>query len=157
EARGRVPVSVGQAAPLRPVGAIDLPEHAGDSGFDHAAVHGARGLLYVAHTANDAVDVVDLRTQSYVRSISGLKAVAGARVDEGNDLVFTSNRGAATVTWFPPDHEDEATTIGVGSKPNGLAYDPAGGILLSANVGVSAEGSHTVSMVDVRSRARVAE
>jgi len=36
------------------VGYIDLPPHASAGGFDHAAVHAPRGLLYVAHTANDA-------------------------------------------------------------------------------------------------------
>jgi hypothetical protein len=45
---------------LRLEGYIDLPEHAGPGGFDHAAVHGRLRRLYVAHTANDAVDVIDL-------------------------------------------------------------------------------------------------
>ena len=31
---------------LRHVGMIELPANAGPGGFDHAAVHGSRGLLY---------------------------------------------------------------------------------------------------------------
>jgi hypothetical protein len=43
--------------PLRHVGYIALPPHSGKGGFDHAAVHAASGHVYVAHTANNAVDV----------------------------------------------------------------------------------------------------
>ena len=40
-------------------GYVELPEHKAKGGFDHAAVHAASGHVYVAHTANDAVDVFD--------------------------------------------------------------------------------------------------
>ena len=66
--------------PLEHLGFIDLPPHAHDGGFDHAAVHGATGRIYVAHTANDAVDIIDVEAQRYVASIPGLPAVAGALV-----------------------------------------------------------------------------
>jgi DNA-binding beta-propeller fold protein YncE len=57
-------------------------------------VHGRRQRLYVAHTANDALDVIDGATQTYVRSIPGLTGVAGALVSEEHDLVFVqSGRG----------------------------------------------------------------
>ena len=39
---------------------VDLPEHRSEGGFDHAAVDRGRGRMFVAHTANDAVDVIDL-------------------------------------------------------------------------------------------------
>ena len=78
---------------LKHLGDIELPAHTGQGGFDHAAIHRGRCRLYVAHTANDALDVIDTNAGKYVRSISGLRGVAGALVDEGQDLVFTSNRG----------------------------------------------------------------
>ncbi len=50
---------------------------------------------------------------------------------------------------FAPGAEREAFKIAVGEKPNGLAFDPARGILLAANVGdPSITDSHTVSVVD---------
>jgi hypothetical protein len=52
---------------LEPIGYVDLPPHAAGGGFDHAAVHGPRGLLYVSHTANDAVDVIDCVGPKHVR------------------------------------------------------------------------------------------
>jgi hypothetical protein len=58
--------------------------------------------MYVAHTTNDALDVIDLDEMRYVDSIDGLMAVAGALVAESWDLVFTSNRGEDTVGTSPP-------------------------------------------------------
>jgi DNA-binding beta-propeller fold protein YncE len=138
-------------------GYIDLPAHVGQGGFDHAAVHTRLGQCYVAHTSNDAVDVIDLVARKYVGSLPGLAAVAGALVTEAPDFVFTSNRGEDTVGIFTPaDRAVEKVAVGV--KPNGLAYDPGRGRLLAAHVGDPAiAGSCTVSVVDVAQRRRVAD
>jgi DNA-binding beta-propeller fold protein YncE len=109
---------------LKHLGYIDLPASVGPGGFDHAALHRGRGLLYVAHTANDAVDVIDTRVGRYLRSIDGLKGVAGALVDEGQELVFTANRREDTIGIFAPEAENEMLKVGVGVRPNGLAFDP---------------------------------
>jgi DNA-binding beta-propeller fold protein YncE len=143
--------------PLQHLGFVDLPPHAGDGGFDHAAVHEPTGRVYVAHTANDAVDVIDVEAQRWVGSIGGLKAVAGALVvDPG--LVFTSNRGEDSVGIIQIDERDRVDKVAVGVRPNGLAYDPGRGRLLAAHVGDPAvPGSCTVSIVDVHARKRVAD
>ena len=107
---------------LEHIGYIALPPHAAPGGFDHAAVHSGRGLLYVAHTANDAVDVIDCTTNTYLRSIPHLPQVAGALVSETDDLVFTSNRGEDTVGIFSPAQEKSVAKVKVGVGPNGLAY-----------------------------------
>ncbi len=140
------------------VAEIPLPAHHRPGGFDHAAVHGPRRRLYVAHTANDALDVIDCETSKYLRSISRLEVVAGALVSEEHDLVFTSNRGENTVGIFAAGHEEALTKVTVGVKPNGLAHDPGRGLLLAANVGdPSLPGSCSVSVVDVRARAMIAD
>lgn len=142
---------------LEQVGEIPLPAHHGPGGFDHAAVHRPRRRLYVAHTASNALDVIDCEAGKYLRSVPHLEAVAGALVSEEHDLVFTSNRGENTVGIFAADHEEALTKIPVGVKPNGLAYDPGRGLLLAANVGdPSTPGSFTVSVVDVSARAMIA-
>jgi len=143
---------------LKQVGEISLPAHQGPGGFDHAAVHGPLRLLYVAHTANHALDVIDCATGRYLRSVPRLEAVAGALVSEEHDLVFTSNRGENTVGIFAGGHEEALTKVDVGVKPNGLAYDPGRGLLIAANVGDPARpGSFTVSVVDVGARAMIAD
>ena len=143
---------------LRHLGFVDLPAHAKAGGFDHAAVHEPTGRIYVAHTANDAIDVIDIDARRHVDSIPGLTGVAGALVAEP-DLVFTSNRGENTVGVFRMGGPEMAPhKIGVGIRPNGLAYDPRRGRLLAAHVGDPAvSGSCSVSVVDVRPRKRIAD
>lgn len=144
--------------PLQHLGYIELPAHAKSGGFDHAAVHAPTGRIYVAHTANDAVDVIDIRSEKYLHSIPGLTAVAGALVAESPELLFTSNRGENTVAVFPPIDRPTVEKIAVGIRPNGVAYDPRRGRLLVAHVGDPAiAGSHTVSVVDARARRRIAD
>ena len=141
---------------LQHLGFVDLPEHAKAGGFDHAAVHEPTGRIYVAHTANDAVDVIDVSAQRYVRSIPDLSAVAGALV--ADDLVFTSNRGENTVGVFTTAERPRVEKIAVGIRPNGLAYDPRRSRLPVAHVGDPATaGSFTVSIVDVSARKRIAD
>ena len=142
---------------LRHLGFIDLPPNVKAGGFDHAAVHEPTGRIYVAHTANDAVDVIDITAQRYMRSIPELPAVAGALVAEP-DLVFTSNRGENTVGLFTTADVPRVEKIAVGIRPNGLAYDPRRSRLLVAHVGDPAiVGSFTVSIIDVAARKRVAD
>lgn len=143
---------------LEPRGFIDLPAHRGEGGFDHAAVHAPSGRLYVAHTANDAVDVVDLRAGRYLTSIPDLKGVAGVLVSPERNLVFTSNRREDTVSIFAVGEETRPAKVRVGRRPNGLAFAAEHGLLLAANVGdKEIAGSTTLSLVDVATRSRIAD
>jgi DNA-binding beta-propeller fold protein YncE len=143
---------------LRLLGHIELPANRSSGGFDHADIHAPTDRLYVAHTSNDAIDVIDIAGDKYIESMPGLTGVAGALVSEARGLVFASNRGENTVSVFAPGAERDAFKVGVGVKPNGLAFDPARGILIAANVGdASIPDSHTVSVVDVARRERIAE
>jgi len=139
-------------------GTIDLPGHVQPGGFDHAAVHRASARLYVAHTVNDALDVVDCAGDRYLHSIPNLTGVAGALVSDERELVFTSNRGENTVGIFSPGDEASVFKVSVGVHPNGLAYDPVHNLLLAANVGDPAiPGSFTVSIVDIGQRKMIAD
>jgi DNA-binding beta-propeller fold protein YncE len=141
---------------LKLSGYIDLPSHVKPGGFDHAAVHRRRGRLYVAHTINDAIDVIDCATDRYLYSIPNLSGVAGALVSDERDLVFASNRGENTIGIFAPDNETHLVKVPVGLKPNGLSFDPQRGLLLAANVGDPAlANSFTVSIVDVVQRTMI--
>ena len=129
---------------------IDLPEHIAQGGFDHAAVHATSSRLYVAHTGNDAIDVMDCAADRYLYSIPNLTGVAGALVSEESGLVFTSNRGEDSVGIFKIGDEKNVAKVKVGIRPNGLSFDPKRGFLLAANVGnPEIAGSFTVSIVDV--------
>jgi YVTN family beta-propeller protein len=143
---------------LRLHGHIELPEHRSGGGFDHADIHAPTDRIYVAHTANDAIDVIDCAQDRYVESIAGLTAVAGALVSETRGLVFTTNRGENTVSVFKAGNEHNGFKIGVGVKPNGVAFDDSRGLLVVADVGDPAiAGSYTASIVDLERKQRVAE
>src|SRR3989442_11225834 len=132
---------------LRPVTDIDLPEHLKEGGFDHAAAHRRSARLYVAHTANDAVDVIDCGRDCYLYSIPDLPGVAGVLVSDERDLVFTSNRRENTIAILSGSGETRRVKVSVGIAPNGLAYDPRRDRLLVAHVGSPAVKD---SFVDVK-------
>jgi len=135
-------------APLRLEGYVDLPPHKGKGGFDHAAMHAATGHVYVAHTANDSVDVFDPLRRECLYSIPDLPGVAGALVSDEGQLILSSNRGADTIGVFAPGRDPVVRRLGVGVRPNGLAYDHRRQLVLAANVGDEATpGTHTVSLV----------
>jgi len=143
---------------LRLLGHIELPPHRSSGGFDHADVHSPTDRIYVAHTANDSIDVIDCVKDRYVESISGFTAVAGALVSEARGLIFATNRGENTVSVFTPGDERNAFKIGVGVKPNGVAFDSDRGLLVVANVGDPAiSDSYTASVIDVGRKERIAE
>ncbi len=132
---------------------IELPEHTGPGGFDHAAVDQRNGRLYVAHTSNDAVDVIDCTTDKFLFSIPELKGVAGALVSDAMGLIFTSNRGEDTVGILRSEEPQGVDKVKVGVRPNGLSVDAKTGLLLAANVGKpEIAGSTTLSIVDIKRR-----
>jgi DNA-binding beta-propeller fold protein YncE len=138
---------------LKHIGYIDLPKHQSTGGFDHAAVHSSLARLYVAHTANNTLDVLDIESDTYLHSISNLTGVAGALVSESTGLIFTSNRGENSIGIFHINSESTLEKIGVGICPNGLAFDNQHGLLLSAHVGdPSIPDSFTVALVNVNER-----
>jgi len=133
---------------LRLSGSIELPEHIQPGGFDHADIHPASRMLYVAHTCNNALDVIDCAAGKYSHSIPNLTGVAGALVS--GERVFTSNRGKDTVGIFAVGDESRMVRIPVGVRPNGLAFNPGRNLLLAANVGnPDIPNSFTLSIVDV--------
>ncbi len=116
------------------------------------------GTLYVAHTSNDAVDVIDCRHGKYLHSIPGLPGVAGVLVSNETDLVFTSNRGEKTVGIFPHGREGALEKVRVEGLPNGLAFDPSHHHLLAANVAKPEDPTPlTVSVVDTKDKTLAAD
>jgi DNA-binding beta-propeller fold protein YncE len=128
------------------------------AGFDHADVYRAGRRVYVAHTGADRVDVLDATTQSYLRAIPAeLPGVAGVLIDQEQDLLFTSDRGAARVSVFRCSDERLLGQVDVGPHPNGLAYDPARRQLYNFNLGEPLGQGCTVSVVQLDTLTVVAQ
>ena len=135
---------------LHAVGSVPLPGGPG-KGFDHAdtvtAPQGDR--IYVAHTGMDAMDVIDCRTNTYLRTIGDLPGVAGVLVDNAHDLLVTSDRAAARVSLFRASDERLLARVGVGPRPNGLAYDTKRRRVFAFNLGEPQGTDCSASVVDV--------
>jgi DNA-binding beta-propeller fold protein YncE len=115
-------------------GHIDLPPHVA-GGFDHGDVHLASGRVFIAHTANGTVDIVDGERLAYEASVGGCAEASGVvcAQDDGG-LVFAAARGAGKVLVLDPTSCALLREIAVGPKPNGLAWDPRRRHLLAADV-----------------------
>jgi YVTN family beta-propeller protein len=86
-----------------------------------------------------------------LRSIDDLPGVAGVLVNQGHDLLFTSDRGCARVSVFRCSDESVVGRVDVGHHPNGLAYDPARRRLFSFNLGEPLGVGCSVSVVAIDS------
>jgi DNA-binding beta-propeller fold protein YncE len=126
-------------------------------GFDHADIYRAGRRMYIAHTGADRVDIIDSRTQTFLRSLPDLPGVAGVLIDEEHDLLFTSDRGAARVSVFRCSDEQLRGRVEIGPHPNGLAYDRRRRRLYTFNLGEPLGESCTASVVDVDSMLVVGE
>jgi len=143
---------------LQRIGDIELPPHVGAGAFDQPPCTAAPAWSTSAHTANDASTSSTARPAVSWNRSAAWPRWRGALVSDDHDLVFTSNRGEDTVGMFAAAAPVKDRKIGVGVKPNGLAYDPVRRRLLAANVGDPARrDSFTVSLVDVDARCRLAE
>src|SRR5256886_2486569 len=120
--RSQAPARAAEVSLAR-VGFIAIPTGA-KPGFDHADVHRQRRRLYVAHTGADRIEVLDCNVRTYLGALPAeLPGVAGVLVDEAQELLFSSDRGAARVSVFRCSDEQLLGQVEVGPHPNGLAYD----------------------------------
>lgn len=114
-------------------GFVDLPPHAG-GGFDHGDVHRASGTVYVAHTANGTVEVLDGIALRHLATVPGCLEASGVVCAQEEGVVFAAARGAGTVLVIDAASNAVRRVVAVGPKPNGLAWDPGRRQLLVADV-----------------------
>jgi DNA-binding beta-propeller fold protein YncE len=131
---------------LRSIGTVALPPHRGAGGFDHASVHADR--LYVAHTIDDAVEVVDLGRRRHEATLPGFPGVAGVAIREGRRLLVATCKRERHVAVAPLDDPARIRRIPVGDRPNGLALAARSGLALAACVGDRTPPSMEIVDVD---------
>ena len=138
---------------LEPAGFIELPGGQ-RTGFDHADTYldQAGSRLYVAHTATNAIDVIDCPSNTYLRSLPDLSGVAGVLIDSESDLLFSSDRAAARVSIFRCSDEEPLAQVAVGPRPNALAFDTRRRHLYSFNLGDPPGTDCTASVVSLDER-----
>jgi DNA-binding beta-propeller fold protein YncE len=115
-------------------GYVALPRHAAGD-FDHGDVHLNTGRVFVAHTANDTLEVIDGERLELDRTVPGCPEGSGVLCAQGDEpLVFAAARGAGKVLVLDPLTYALRNDIAVGPKPNGLAWDSGRQHLLVADV-----------------------
>jgi len=112
---------------------VDLPPHQ-SGGFDHADVHLESGRVYVAHTANGTVEVVDGESAKHVATLPGCKEASGVICAQNENLVFAASRGAGKILIIDALTNRVLRELQAGSMPNGLAWDSRRKELLVADV-----------------------
>ncbi len=127
--------------PIAVLGVLPLPPGAG---FDHGCVHLGSGRVFVAHTAAGTIEVLDGPQGRHIASIPGCPDGSGALSLEGTRLVAVASRGRGEVLLVDAVESIPAGQFAVGSKPNGLAYDPVRQGLLVADVGENAVSLHEI-------------
>jgi DNA-binding beta-propeller fold protein YncE len=129
-----IAVSGGLNVPLSLRGSVALPPHQ-TGGFDHGDVHLDTGRVFVAHTANDTLEVIDCKRLELLQTLSGCPEGSGVLCTQGDAaLVFAAARRAGKVLVLDTTSFELRREIPVGPKPNGLAFDSSRGHLLVADV-----------------------
>lgn len=107
---------------LKHIGGVPLPNHIA-GGFDHGDVHSRSGTVFVAHTANNAIEIVDGVSLRHLGTINGCQEASGVLCAQGADLVFAAARGAGKILMIDALKRETVNESTAGSKPNGLAWD----------------------------------
>jgi DNA-binding beta-propeller fold protein YncE len=112
---------------------IDLPFHP-EGDFDHGDVYLPNGSVFIANTAAGTVEVVDGEHLRHLATIAGCPEASGVLVAQEEGLVFAAARGAGKLLVIDAVFTTVLRDVAVGSRPNGLAWDPRRNHLLVADV-----------------------
>lgn len=118
--------------PLVSAGTIEIPDSLGSS-FDHGAFEPGTRRVFIAHTARDSVEVVDIDTSRHLATLRGFAEAAGVAADKGNVLV--TNRGGASVAWVDARTLETRKILKSGARPNGVAIVPSLQVAVVACIG----------------------
>ena len=112
---------------------IDLPSHA-SGGFDHADIHLSSGKVFLAHTANGTVEIIDGLKDCHLTTIRDCPEASGVLCAQHENLTFAASRGEGKVIVIDANDNNVLRELKVGPKPNGLAWDPVRKQLLVTDV-----------------------
>jgi DNA-binding beta-propeller fold protein YncE len=140
-------------------GFVGLPPHR-DGGFDHGDVHLASGRIFVAHTAQGTVEVIDGDALVHTATIPGCPGASGVLCAQDEGLVFAAARAGDRVLVVDAASLAVVTGMATGPRPNGLAWNGRAETLLVADVGDfrarlhRAAGAELVGEVELPGRPR---
>jgi DNA-binding beta-propeller fold protein YncE len=137
----------GPGLPLRLVG--DFPLTGNATRFDYASLDAARGIIWVAHMGDGAVEAFDVKANRVTLTvpIAPTASVRGVLAARGN--VYAAAQGLGGVVVLDGANGKRIALVPAGDV-DGLAYDP-----VTERVFVSDEGGGKDTVIDARTNARV--
>ena len=121
---------------LKALGVIEVPGAAG-SEFDHGIFDPKSRRVFIAHTRNSSVEVIDADAGRHIATLPGFPGAAGAVADDGEVLV--TNRGAASIAWLDAATLKTRSVLQTGGRPNGAAIVKRLSLGIAACIGVENE------------------
>ena len=129
--------------PLILVRSIDLPRVEGR--IDHLAFDAAGQRLFVAALGNNTVEVLDLKSNSHIKSVPGFREPQGIAVLPDPKLVAVANGQGEGVQFIDAGDYHPAGAVRLGEDSDNVRYDPATGRLF---VGFGAGALASISPAD---------
>ncbi len=118
---------------LKRISTIPLPKHS-TGGFDHADVHLDTGRVFVAHTANGTIEIIDGERQQHESTIKECPEASGVLCVQHEALVLAAARATGKILKIDAKSLDVTDKFLAGTRPNGLAWDSQRKRLLVADV-----------------------
>jgi len=129
--------------PLILVRSIDLPRVEGR--IDHLAFDAAGQRLFVAALGNNTVEVIDLKSNSHIKSVPGFREPQGIAVLPDPKLVAVANGQGEGMQFIDAGDYHPARLVRLGEDSDNVRYDPATGRLF---VGFGAGALASISPAD---------
>jgi DNA-binding beta-propeller fold protein YncE len=107
--------------PLIPIGAIDLPRVEGR--IDHLAFDTATQRLFVAALGNNTVEVLDVKSNAHLKSLTGFHEPQGIAIVTDARLVAVANGQGEGIQLFGADDYRLSSAIKLGDDSDNVRYD----------------------------------
>jgi DNA-binding beta-propeller fold protein YncE len=118
-------------------GTIEIADSIGTS-FDHGAFEPETRRVFIAHTARDSLEVVDVDTSRHLATLHGFPEAAG--VVAGGGSVLVTNRGSASLAWVDAHTLKTRIVLDTGPRPNGVAIVSSSQLAVVACIGDDTHG-----------------
>jgi DNA-binding beta-propeller fold protein YncE len=122
---------------------VQLPRDTKTPSIDLLTLDPRNGLLYVSHSSNDALDIVDFRSRKLVGTVSHVLGIKAIALSADPNIVFTSNSGDQSVSVVDIAARKVLDTIKLTGSPDAIDYDARDGIVVA---GIGSDNS--VAFID---------
>ncbi|MDQ6713856.1 MAG: hypothetical protein M3Z28_11815 [Candidatus Dormibacteraeota bacterium] len=137
--------------PMTSLTNIQLPKDQRQPAFDLLTLDSRVGHLYVAHSSMDAMDIVDIKTNTVVGSVPGLFKIHAVALTADPNIVMTSDPAEGMIAVVDVAQRKVLKKIDTGPQPDAIVYDPTNDLVVAALA-----STNTIKLIDPHTNAIVA-